>query len=595
MSCCLCVAVGNEKLLFVTGSEKFDRAQRRPKVVGSQSNGAKERLRNLRKLGKFATPSFQTEIKDIEDIAGALPRAFPGRNYSLTPEFPTSVSVSQISSQGDEIGRQWIEKSQAVDNCLSCGCCYSYRKGAKKARCTTLSGSHGEWTDTDDVKKNKAGKALKGLGIGLARNALKAAGGAAPKSTGNPAMIAASIAADVATKMVDKKLAKEQRKLKGQGNYSFGRRVTGRGSYDIHSQNTGGDIRTPIIMGGGDEEGSTIVSKTDFLDNVFAPADSGFHNKGYSVNVGLSQFFLFLSQIATNYTVYELLQCVIEYIPQINMASTSGQVPLIMMAMNYNAGEPIYGSQAEMMESPSEVDGRASVGLLVGIECDTTKFGGSRTHYVRAGAVPDGQDIKTYDYGTFQVAISGSNSAVYTPGTILGYMRISYKVRLGKPRLYDAVGKTILFDRFAASAGSGLTSGAPLGATPQANPNNSLGGSLTSAGVYTLPDQFSGTILICYIWSGTSASSFGLTATGTVAGPTLDYEVSSEWTPINSILAYQAGNNTVYMGLFSFQRPNTSGANTVTVSVTGMTGGVSAQLFITQWNPLATGPSTGYS
>jgi hypothetical protein len=92
-----------------------------------------------------------------------------------------------------------------------------------------------------------------------------------------------------------------------------------------------------------------------------------------------------------------------------------------------------------------------------GVECDPAKTALSTERYVRANPVIKDEDKKTYDHGTFQVALCNCPPAYN--GLPVGELWVSYKVMLRKPKLFVTRGLSIDKDQF-------LTrSAAPISAT----------------------------------------------------------------------------------------------------------------------------------
>ena len=55
--------------------------------------------------------------------------------------------------------------------------------------------------------------------------------------------------------------------------------------------------------------------------------------------------------------------------------------------------------------------------------------------YIRPGAVPAGQDVKTYDFGDFQIASQGIPLGSAGAAVNLGELWVSYQIALIKPRI----------------------------------------------------------------------------------------------------------------------------------------------------------------
>lgn len=281
----------------------------------------------------------------------------------------------------------------------------------------------------------------------------------------------------------------------------------GRGSYKTNSL-INGDSTGQVAKHNGstDEHGSILVEKREFVTSINATGSADFSCQSFSINPALKSVFPWLSQTATNFDEYEMVQCIFEYEPVISDMSVSsvGSLGTIVLAANYNAGSPKFTSFPAMIEYGGAVRGRISDNINCGIEADPTKLANDSHLYTRSGSVPDGQDIKTYDLAKFQLGMYGVPTA-YVAGTQLGLLFVRYVVRLSKPKLYDSLGLGISTDQFAGSVG--CTQFRPLGTEPKGHNANSIGGFLTKTGntEYIFPDNFVGTVEVFFYCRGTVA------------------------------------------------------------------------------------------
>jgi len=288
------------------------------------------------------------------------------------------------------------------------------------------------------------------------------------------------------------------------GGGAYGRGAYGRGSYGLSQGQSPSvnslfkeyDRRRHDTFSAGDETGRTTISRREYVMRVTAPASSDFQNTSFSINPGLSGVFAWLSQIASNYDEYALKHLVFHYKPVISQASQTGTMGSILLSANYNAGAPKFASFREMAEYSGSLETRICDEALFGVECDPSKHSSQPIEFIRSGAVPPGQDIKTYDLATFQLATSDVDAASFPSGTLLGHLYVEYEVTLGKPKLFTALGKGILQDMYRSQ--SNLVSIADPYAGSIANPSNLLGSYLSGTDVL-LPDNFYGRLTVTYM------------------------------------------------------------------------------------------------
>lgn len=261
--------------------------------------------------------------------------------------------------------------------------------------------------------------------------------------------------------------------------------------------------RRHVTSSSSDETGRTTVSRREYVMRVTAPAQTEFSCTSFAINPGLSGVFAWLSQVACNYDEYELKHLIFHYKPVISQASQSGSMGSILMSANYNAGAPKFASFREMAEYAGSLETRICDEALFGVECDPTKHSSAPIEFIRSGTVPVGEDIKTYDLATFQLATSDIDAISFPVGTLLGHLYVEYEVTLGKPKLFAALGKQIYQDMFRGLAT--VTLAEPFTAAPVYNQHNTLG--VTLAGnVATFPDNFFGTVHVSYHAYGTNAT-----------------------------------------------------------------------------------------
>lgn len=245
------------------------------------------------------------------------------------------------------------------------------------------------------------------------------------------------------------------------------------------------------------------MSRREYVMRVTAPSPNlEFNNTSFSINPGLRGVFAWLSQNAANYDEYELEHLVFHYQPVISQASTSGAMGSILLGCNYNAGSVKFGSFREMAEYSGSLETRVCDEAMFGVECDPSKHGSQAIEYIRTGAVPPGQDIKTYDLGLFQIATA--DVSTFAEGTLLGHLYVEYSVVLGKPKLHTALGKGILQDMYRSGGATSVVN--PFGVPNISHPSNSIDCTLTSTGAIVFPDNFYGRVLVSYYVFGTDVS-----------------------------------------------------------------------------------------
>lgn len=254
----------------------------------------------------------------------------------------------------------------------------------------------------------------------------------------------------------------------GMGGYT----AAGAGDYDLdqsgaaNSLISGSSVAVPTMQGG-DEIGSVQISHREFLGNV--TGSMVYENSSFQLNPGLVSTFPWLSQIAVNYEEYAFVQLMFTYVSLLSEATASGAVGSIIMSTNYNAGQDQFNNTNDMLNNVGTISARPTDGPIIhGVECDARK-NVMDSLFVRVGSVPEGQDIKTYDMGKFQLATEG----MPINDQLQGQLWVSYNIILRKPKLFTAAGKGILCDMYKGFADFSLVQ--PLGNPIYASPNNTIG------------------------------------------------------------------------------------------------------------------------
>jgi len=224
-------------------------------------------------------------------------------------------------------------------------------------------------------------------------------------------------------------LGKLGRTLGGMAGRFAAGRILGSGSYQVGNALMGaGNVTRPMtsVM---DETGDIIVSHREFIQAI-TPSSANFQTQFFqAINPGLSGFAPWLSQIAQYFEEYELIQCIFEFKSLVTEgnATAAGEV---IIATQYNPLNSAFYSQSNMENYDYAISCKMTDSMAHGVECDPSKRAGATAEYIRTGAVPTGQDAKTYDHGVTQVSTVGA-----APNVTIGNLYVYYKVRLSKSKV----------------------------------------------------------------------------------------------------------------------------------------------------------------
>lgn len=381
-----------------------------------------------------------------------------------------------------------------------------------------------------------------------------------------------------------RKRERAKARISGKGMYRSGSMgVSGSGSYVTNSLVSGGEPSS-VPSFGGDNDGSVVLERVEYLGDIVAGSSTAFTLQSFPLNPGLESTFPWGSQIADNYDEYTMDGLIFTYKPVVTAYNTAGVSGTVMLSTQYNANALPFASKQQMIEYSGTVTGRTCDTIVHGVECDPSKRSTLASLMVRAGAVPSGEDIKTYDLGIFSLGLSG---VTYDAGTQLGELWVSYRMRLRKPKFYTAIGYAIQTDRFWA-AGTGQSAALIMGTAPFKSSANGIGGTLTKSGAstYTFPDSFQGYVMILMTVEGVAIS--GSLATFFQESGNVSY--TNAWTTngTSSVQGnYSSGGSNTNLTAFNFFTvlPATlPGGNTITFVLTSATSIASASFEVFEVN-----------
>lgn len=235
----------------------------------------------------------------------------------------------------------------------------------------------------------------------------------------------------------------------------------------------GPQLTNQIIQGGnapmmvnanlGDLSGDVTIAHREFccditiVNSTGAAISSPFENRTYELNPGLSSTFPWLSQLAANFTMYDLEGLIFEYRPNSGEfgSSASNQLGKVIMATQYDADAPAFATGLQAQNYAYAMSCKPSVGMLHGVESKNSQQALNQ-YYVRTGVTQ--KDKVWTDIGVLQVMTEGIQVPANTT-SIIGELWVSYKVKLSRANLTSAIyNRDVSADQFV-----GRSSAASLG------------------------------------------------------------------------------------------------------------------------------------
>lgn len=284
------------------------------------------------------------------------------------------------------------------------------------------------------------------------KGTLAALGGAAGGLFGHSAL-GSSLGATAAGYLGWGKYRRRRKNYRGRGDY---------GGSAGGNQIMAGSVDTPITVNASDDlSGDIYISHREFLGNVTATATgtttpSGFNSVVYPINVGIHSSFPWLSQIAQNFTMYELHGLLYEYVPTSGeLGSASNALGKVIMATQYDPDAAAFPNAIVMENYDYSNACKPSQGMIHGVET-ANDARATKMLYVRPGNGSSTKDRVFTDIGFFQISTEGLPLNA-TAGTIvnIGELWVTYRVRLSRAQLFGSlVGNSTLADAFLAWKGA---------------------------------------------------------------------------------------------------------------------------------------------
>lgn len=255
--------------------------------------------------------------------------------------------------------------------------------------------------------------------------------------------------------------------------------LTGFGDYSVMQNSLMETNDPPKIINHGKE---FTIRHREFIQDIYtasgsANSISAFNNQVYNINPGFFNTFPWLSQIANKFEQYRVEGMVFEYKSMFSDAvvTQNGALGNVILATEYNAGQPAFQTKQQMENYEFAQSVKPSCSVLHPIECARKQSVLSEL-YIRGGAVPAGEDIKTYDFGTFQIATVGVPLGASGAAVNLGELWISYQITFLKPKIQTS-GSVYIdsgYYHFSGTSTATTQAGAPISPSGSASSSSNL-------------------------------------------------------------------------------------------------------------------------
>lgn len=291
--------------------------------------------------------------------------------------------------------------------------------------------------------------------------------------------------------------------------------VTGIGDYVVNYNTILHPDQVPEFSRG--NKRGFIVTHREYIMDVISSASAGaFNINSFAINPGDPATFPWLSNIAQQFEEYRIHGMIFNFKTTSADAlnSTNTALGTVVMATQYNTISPAFTNKQQMENYEFGSSTTPSNSLMHPIECDPKISSFGPVYTVRLGAGTDTGDERLYDIGRFSIATVGMQGTSVN----LGELSVTYQCEFFKPRLSNT--------EFAVHWQLGGASGTVTAAAPLSNAilsstsANFTGITLTSGGVITFPNTFTGNVSVTYAAFGTVGAACvdpGLAASGGAA------------------------------------------------------------------------------
>lgn len=215
--------------------------------------------------------------------------------------------------------------------------------------------------------------------------------------------------------------------------------LTGYGDYTVKSNALLETNGPPSVVNRSNKE--FIVRHREYITDIYSLAGSAntpsaFGLLSFSINPGDATTFPWLSTIADKFEQYRIEGMVFEYKSLYSDAvvTQNGSIGSIVLATEYNAGAAAFTSKQAMENYQFAQSCKPSCSVLHPIECARSQNVLSEL-YIRPATVPAGEDVKTYDFGDFQIASQGIPLGAAGAAVNLGELWVSYQIAFIKPKI----------------------------------------------------------------------------------------------------------------------------------------------------------------
>lgn len=245
----------------------------------------------------------------------------------------------------------------------------------------------------------------------------------------------------------------------------------------------------------------TRIAHREYIGDVLSTTSS-FVPLEFVLNPGMKETFPWLNQVAANYTQYQFLGLVFEFVSEGSEYTNSAGLGYVAMSTQYDAGSAPFVDKRSLLNAQFADAAKPSKSFQQWVECSPDKVRDPRRN-VRCAANPANTSINDYDIGKTTLAVGGNVAS----SAVIGEFWVSYDILLYVPRSQGFVNTTI--DTFVVnSAAASSTDAAILGSgwTAGSAGVNTFNPTLTGNSI-TFPNGTRGRFIVWLYMSRTTTTS----------------------------------------------------------------------------------------
>lgn len=203
------------------------------------------------------------------------------------------------------------------------------------------------------------------------------------------------------------------------------------------------------------EEGEvTRICHREYIGDVLSTT-AAFQALQFVLNPGMKETFPWLAAVAANYTSYQFMGLVFEFVSEGSEYTNSAGLGYVAASTQYNPAAAPYTDKRSMLNSQFADAAKPSKSFMQWIECMPGKV--SDPHrLIRSSAVPSTASIVDFDIGNTTLAVGGNVAS----NAVIGEWWVSYDVLLFTPKSQQFINTNI--DYYTSFSASGTSSDAGI-------------------------------------------------------------------------------------------------------------------------------------